>query len=1559
MAPSNPPRHWWYEPQDPEETTGDTDAGNGVDASPREESFWSRWRQETPEQPDSVAVEETYVDRYRPDLSPAVTTSSIYWPLEESNEGAAATAGDDGSSAGLGLREDAISISSDGSSSQESTPEPITPAADGPVRRDVEAYFICTECLHPRDVMFRDPDHGDTCGYCVDQCTGEDMSVEQKWCAVGCHSTLRTHFLYGCEEAEDACIQHGPEEDVQAGTLHISEGWLAHAEDRRRNGRNASVIIRGLTRFYLKQHVVTAEARWNESLLSDEDIPHRTIDYESDCCNSRLLVGTSKRKLIDTAFSEQQGGTTKRRTVSQQPETTVCTGKVDQEEAANLDIPVEEDDDDIEGGVGLGVSKDEGDEKESFAGEESGDEECIIVSARSTGQADGSTGFSNGEGAPIASPAPEKDSDQESSVGGDEESDHEDGFGGNFEYDDSYFQFADEEPGEPPQTETEEDKQKKKDQYLAEMIALADKQEHTVAMLRRLFTQRKESGSSPFAAPLLEILELAVSRTVPQQAVTDGEVWREYPLRTRCPLPQEFEIEAISAEEALGVHPPDKSLPDSLSDGWATDNLLEVFAAASNQVFEEEGLKSYIAPILETQYFVPRVDFEEINIVENLKQYLKATENAWAAPNRQEYLNFFPAANMPVATEQLMFLYNVAGNHWVTVHMHVNEERTDGKIEVLDPRWNRSRGKRAFNEMSAEVKVLAQLVSRRDHLHWQNVVWREPQQIRCLTQHNDSDCGFFAWYMATLLARSKDVAAIPDEKKDDEALSMRLRYEGLQLVYRSVIGTELSFEPLQRYLDTRTRSSQRPPSKKGPAKGTVVNQKVSQKGSQMDGGGAPTARRRKGQLESGLDGGTPNTSAAMVQDSSAVDAEESTTDVATIWKIDMRQLLCNVMLTEPAHQWTLDELTEHVSDKCERLAEEHDSELDFGEPEIRMRIRNVLDISEATFQPLRSTDDTVSSFLLRQGPGRLVDSETQMSLLAPPRTREPIFDRLFDHNPGLCISIVRNSAPAWEAEDFRDMEDRAEEQVDLFWALFQSNHGDLFVENDAKPQKVTEWSEMLLDGEPQPAWADYVYCASSAEVLFSLDLRHGRLRAETVRIKTLLQNADVWASEQETRFEVCLLQSNVDGSSTNNDTWKMLCDEYRNLDVHVVMVAETKRQWHPDMFAQDAAINVGWATFDARALATLWSEPACYPMQDEMHIRFLMACMFASYFKLDHAVMSKANAQLQNAIAACRLTGPGRKTFDLSLDEARKCMVCLGEGIEPEEMESLLRCSAPQRESNELLFRCSFHAHIGAFPLLGNSAQTTDDSVLLPPGGSLTDRSPILVSPWLFSQAPTPGRLFRCCYCGFQSDTARQHKVHLKREHNNIVGCPHCPETRPTRHGIVNHTRTAHPGLPTDVCFICGVVYKTAVHHFRQNHPLRLCPVDECLFSSMDPDELAAHGVQRHGIQAMQDAKDGRGCLHTTTKSALGREEDILQCPYCPLTADGAHVMNAHVNRDHPDREQAICFFCGEICKDILNRQYHVRRKHPYSNCTERDCKFKTRTPQQMVLHREDKHGDA
>lgn len=892
-------------------------------------------------------------------------------------------------------------------------------------------------------------------------------------------------------------------------------------------------------------------------------------------------------------------------------------------------------------------------------------------------------------------------------------------------------------------------------------------------------------------------------------------------------------------------------------------------------------------------------------MIESLNQKLEAAKKHTEARTDAEYMDLFPASQMPVGTRSLSFEYNVSAVHWIHISMQVNEERSTGKIQVHDSRRYVKRAERNFQEVAEEVSVLAKIVSQRPELGWQEVQWEEPESVVCPQQENSSDCGFFAHYCAWRTALGQDLQTETMNQQSPVFTRALLRWEMLECVYNHVLHKKLEFshnefiQAINRSLEaTHDSKSSRDHSS------SEDSDEDSDEEIQISGVNKLDPALRDGDLFIGDDEAIEPAKTNRVQPNAQgkrrpgtakkkrearriemsqgelFDIDDSDNQQSrkvdwktscSNWRADIRQILCNIMLEDTDEWWFEPDLVDRALECVTELAELHDVNVEGEADTIKVRTSYILWNTPWTFAvedgQVYDNDlgtivegDTGRYYSLRTGPGRLVDTDTQRAFLSPPRQQIQLEDGI-ESRPALILSIVRNSAPVWTSDAFDEMDDRAEDQFKAFWRVF----GYCSLE----PERVHSGRDLLENLQMEgTSWASYVYSGTSADILLDQESK-GQCGQAAQSIRKLLRKANEWAFEhqQNDKLPVALLQGGPDGGSSNNDTWGALATEYPNLDFRMVMVFAEDRMWHEKFFRIDESTGNGWASFNVSFLAALYSEMdvSGYDVEHrESHQRLLTACTLVQNLKIDHSVKpAKSHGMVpksQNVVASV-LSFSGRKSFPLGETDVRICEEC-GDAPEFEPTRQWTR-----GRTSAVALRCDGHP--------AQTLELFEEQILEVPakdpqsleGPSADENEALAPSPWFIDELEKIRRWSRSkkrkALMARTKDKVKKDKVKEAgrtrnyRWHCRVDGCG---SSWSKREDLLQHRLEEH-GIRGDKPWVCEysgcgqsfAAEKKLAAHYR-GHTKHPCPEVDCDFVGNSRGGLTVHRVKKHNWSSMTSA---------------------------------------------------------------------------------------------------------
>ena len=949
-----------------------------------------------------------------------------------------------------------------------------------------------------------------------------------------------------------------------------------------------------------------------------------------------------------------------------------------------------------------------------------------------------------------------------------------------------------------------------------------------------------------FAAPMIELVshfqmlanEKAAADNAPYKDRFGGKLEKAVlPLTgAECPLPEDLYASGyvgLKLKQVLDILP-----ESSVGNGWAEDVLLDLLVGLINRDLQVQARKAYLVPPKDVSTFMGNSTVDADDIVKSLEDAMTRARN-FAGLDVLEDWELYPASRAPADSNLFSFVFYQRDNHWTHVYLEVNEARTVGKIGFHNS-MEASPGKtsRYWRDAQKVAPCLAELVSMRPALQWQNVNWQTPEELECPKQQNTSDCGFFSVYFARQTALGDPVTPEVLRTQPGHDMGHEVRWAALDRIFPLIMGRPLGSAFAQNAKGGQLGQGSAGESTSSQAGKTAPPKKSNGKAAQPKKSKKTTTPAVAKKEETDAASSKPKPSLVVVlkvrpQPATVLKDADPDADIAPkvthSWRADVRQIACNIMVEEPERIWPESVLVEAVLEEVEELAEGDGVDIDGEQETVRARTREILVRSGMTFASvgpaLLGSEDEGGAYTLHASLSRRVDTNTQKALLSEPcKSKLQSFKMKQDQN--LTVSVVRDSDSSWDADAFSEKAERAKQQMEAYWRMYGDEGVGL--------HEVTTYDQIASHGVGHAGvWTSYCYNDSSTEIL--LARTRGQKGSTSDRIRQTLAGLNDSVGTPEQSFTtVTLLIGGPDGGSSNNETWASLRLAYPKLQFHVVMVVESSAMWHPQCFRIDPLTENGWASFDMGLLADMHSgtaEAVC-----DHHHRFLVVCNLVQYFKLDQHGTTAKRATLaikhtkQNALATA-LTYRGRKSFAL-----HPALVGL---VEPDELEE------PDPEPSDL---CKVH----------RMTVCTWQSLQGEKSSSSSQR-----------------RYSTCCgfpNCGIsfkkRGDLLRHRKTHERqslqgekssssgqRWYSTCCDFPNCGISFKKRGDLLRHRKTHEDNLEVYPCDFqgCGKKLSSWVklrqHLVTHRERVRVpCDFQDCTMSFKTRDGFLAHKKRIHGI---------------------------------------------------------------------------------------------------------------
>jgi hypothetical protein len=1027
------------------------------------------------------------------------------------------------------------------------------------------------------------------------------------------------------------------------------------------------------------------------------------------------------------------------------------------------------------------------------------------------------------------------------------------------------------------------------------------------------------SSRDPFASPLRECMIFFEDKAMAMEQ-QDGQRAKIMEIRSPASASSTEGVN-YTVQDIMSIAPDDSDIA-----AWASDTILDVRINVINARIRQH--KAYIAPITELSMFIFRddnngyyaTDGEELNQrvgesglevrTRNLMEARNAAIDRANDPNvRADQLDasLYPAQFMPVDTTRLLFVYNISNSHWVLVEIEVDAAKTVGHVRLYNTLGGGSIARRrgdAYATVQRELPNILQLIKRRPDLGWQQVQFNReiPEVQPCPQQDNSTDCGFWSIHLAEQLATSQPLSGGIVKGVRKATKGKVLRWEVMKDIYHDLLNKQLEGKgPLEPTVRTgggncSTTFSKGRKGRKG--------RKVSK--SPKDSSGNDL--HRSGSNPDGPNDGHTENLGIDDLDLEAAEDEDSWKQFDD-YRFDIREIICDILEDDDSYhpeEVILDELLSRV----QALATEHNANVDDQESVICDRAYAILESPCSSFMRLDvlspeevNVEGTVTEggpwYRLNPNPVHSVSTAARRALLSTPeqapRLLDPIKMRFL-----LTISVARNSGAQRYEEDFDKMRERSKDQVMSFHNAFG--------QQTPLPRAVQTWNDML-DLEPGGSpWTDYVFSGTSRDTLFNRNSA-GQDKKTGERLRRLLADANSWAqSEAHHRQPVALLWSDVDGGSSNGETWTELQEEYPNLDFYLVIVQSAFRCWNLAYFRADETVDNCWAAFEVDTLADLQrgvpDRLDDLDLADLPECRLTVASNLVQNLKQDMVLRGTQrdalhiHAQRQNQIAA-QLTSKGRKTFELAQKD-KECEVCEVNADEIDE-ERAPGLAWSRGHSADLAVVCDDHANV-----------TGPERVAAPATGSHISSE--LLSPFAPAAAAKVKVPLPCKYCNTVFEDELSLDAHLETHDeardDRPFPCTQCNK-RFRFNGLLERHLKVHSNDKPHACTKCKSTFKGVEAlklHMRTVHPVRK--------------------GEWHGLHQCPDCDAKFEWLHELVKHS---NKHNIVCSICEKRFDGPHGpknLRFHMQTTHSEDRPWPCTMCEKRFKRKGGLRTHLEAVH-------------------------------
>lgn len=1096
----------------------------------------------------------------------------------------------------------------------------------------------------------------------------------------------------------------------------------------------------------------------------------------------------------------------------------------------------------------------------------------------------------------------------------------------------------------------QQDRRQEAVQERAKRVAqLDDFLEHTIARFHA------DGESNIFAKPFLQLIEryqqLFMQRPDHAQLRSDG-----YTAVNRRMLHNGRDLPTL--ESALAIEPITKE--SGKHDNWASDELIAHELVSVKLAGLPPGEHLVTEPAL-IHWFANKETSDD-QAEAHYEQCLSDNRIAIESGSKGNY----PAADMPMGCLSLHIVYNPSGGHWVSAQFVVNATRTIGKIILRNSLSTRGHShKRAL----CDLPKLAQLISQRPALCWQNVVWGPVNIAPCATQANTDDCGFFACDTTRRVMQGVSLY-LPKSRQDQLEHGRSLRWEALRDLLLAVDGDDIGGLPARSATNATSAAAAKASSSTAPAAATEA---VHSAGSETLTAASKAHKRYKGAIDPVLLGadatGTTGTDAepfagtglpeeASSDDDDAAGGRDTSTVTGreSSWQ-DVCKLLTGT------RSLILDCLNSYELPVPQSIIEEHVFVNWFCNSQTRAAsdaaVDKILTGTEDMFCPEDADDNSTTSDIetaeIAWQPtrsfGRLLTLSNVGALVASRGQQHLVAADDLDKDFVLRVPIVRKSGPGRQNSSFDTCRERAE-------ALMIGHHARFSRVRSLPIEAVDVAQAIQAIGMGDRCWYRHVTEPQSSRRPF---LEMGEEDPLFVLLTALNEQAD----QQGTRMDVLFIASGWDSISTSGWTWTSLATTFPMLECRVTLALATKVEPCPTYGREDAAYGLVWEHFEVDYLAQLfdnasdsdvalhlckqqsvqnavgedlnaslrcvdcvedgvlaesndwcWSSDSRDPYAIQslyLHQRFLVFAILIDQLKLDHSVFWREERlgvilKGNNGLARA-LTGVKRNLMELPKTQDQACESCGSrEGPFTRGIWATvaLRCEEPDD-------RCkSLRSH-------DKRTQRTESQ---PPCG-FHDKRPQRTKrqPRLTGSQPL---IWMCPLCPFIALQDVYLQRHFDRTHKG-----HSLLSVPSRESaLADHE---------DVVFErpeCGFQSRRCT--MVQVHMVNVHATQGTIVEAR-PREDGSCGAEKDVIEAERSA---------STAKAIPAELKIYECLDCPYLSDKRVVMAHHVKRvhkrsfsigQHKPRDSTLsnhddlvwerleCGFQGKQCERVVQ---HLNKMH-------------------------------